>query len=113
MARFVISGETVTLKLSRAEKIEALHGDIAVPRSAIVGVRVVSNGMAELRGTRVGTGIPGVLVVGKMLDRGFRAFAVCRAGLPAVVIDLTGQDFDQLVVTVEDAASVAASLGGP
>jgi hypothetical protein len=110
MARLVISDDAVTLKLSGAEKIEALHGDVTVPRSAIVAVRAVPDGMAELHGMRVGTGIPGVLVVGKLLDQGFRAFAVCRAGRPAVVIDLAGQDYDRLVVTLDDAASVAASV---
>jgi hypothetical protein len=111
MARFVVSGDAVTLKLSRTEKIEALRGDVTIPRSAICAVRAVPDGMAELHGTRVGTGIPGRLVVGNVIDGAFRAFAVCRAHRPAVVIDLAGQDYDRLVVTLDDAASVAASLG--
>jgi len=110
MAKIDIGAEFVTVSLSAAEKLEALHGNVTVPRAAIVAVRVVPDGMAELRGLRTGTGIPGVLVIGTLHAPGFVTFAVCHARRPAIVIDLTGAQYDRLVITREDAEFIAASL---
>jgi len=111
MATFVIDDDTVTLELSPAEKFEALHGNISVPRSAITGVRAVPDGMDELHGLRMpGTGIPGLLMVGTLRSGDLVTFAVCHARRRAVVVDLTGQEYDKLVVTADDAEDVVARL---
>ena len=69
MASFLITDDTVTVQLSRVEKLEALHGDVAVPRSAITSARVFGDGMEEWHGLRMpGTGIPGLLMVGTLRD---------------------------------------------
>lgn len=46
----LIDDDAVTGSLSAVEKLEALHGDVTVPRSAIAGARVVVNGMVEFHG---------------------------------------------------------------
>ncbi len=113
MASIDISADSVTVTLSAAEKLEALHGDVTVPRSAITTVRAVPDGMAELRGLRMpGTGIPGMLMVGTLRAKDFVMFAVCHARRPAVVIDLTEAAYDRIVVTTDEAESIAASLTG-
>ena len=111
MASLLITGDTVTVQLSPVEKAEALHGNVTVPRSAVTSVRAVEDGMDEIHGLRMpGTGIPGLLMVGTVRDHDFVTFAVCHARRPAIVIDLAGQPFSRLVITLDDAEAMAAGL---
>lgn len=103
MANIVINGDTVTVELSVVEKVEALHGDVSVAKSSIVGRHEVPDGLTEVHGLRMpGTGLPGVILVGTFLEPGRRTFAVCHGSTPAIVFDLEGERFDRLVVTVDN-----------
>lgn len=103
MADLQIHDDSVTISLSVAEKIEAIHGDITIPRSAITTVREVPDGMQEVHGLRMpGTGLPGVILVGTFREPNRTTFAVCHGQRPAVVLDLTGQSYDRVVVTVDN-----------
>jgi len=42
MAKLIINDRDVTVSLSAVVKLEALHGDVVVPRSAVAQVRTVS-----------------------------------------------------------------------
>jgi hypothetical protein len=111
MAEVVVTGDTVTVSLSALEKAEALHGDVSVPRTAVVTARTVPDGMDEVHGLRLpGTGLPGVIMVGTWRDSERVTFAVYHGRRPAVVLDLTGQRYDRIVVTVEHPDEVVASL---
>lgn len=111
MASLLINDDMVTVELSTVEKLEAVHGNVTVPRSAIVNAMVVPDGMAELHGLRMpGTGLPGVIMVGTWRDNETLTFAVCHGRGPAVVIELADQVYDRLVVTVDDPDQIAASL---
>jgi hypothetical protein len=110
VANLLVDDSTVTVALSAAEKIEALHGDVTVPRAAVVGVRAVPDGMAEVHGFRTGTGLPGVILVGTVRGGGGVTFAVCHGRRPAVILDLVGQPFDRIIVTVDDPDEVVNSL---
>ncbi len=71
MASLVIGKSTVTVSLSAAEKIEAPHGDVSVPRSPVSGVREVADGMDEVHGLQApGTGLPCVILVGTFREPG-------------------------------------------
>ena len=48
--------------------------------------------------------------MGTFLSDGQRTFAVVHRHAPAVVLDLTGEAFDRIVVTVDDPREVIASL---
>ena len=111
MAQLLIDADTVTVSLSRAEKVQAVHGDVTVPRSAIVGARVVQDGMTEVHGIRApGTSLPGVVLVGTWRQAGRTTFAVCHGTKPALVVDLKDAPFDRLVVTVDDPERAVADL---
>ncbi len=111
MARLRITDHTVTVVLSVVEKLEALHRNVTVPRWAILGVRAVADGMEEARGVPgLGTEVPGVVMAGMFSRHGTRTFVMCHGHRPAVVIELSGQPFDRLLVTVDAPEAVAARL---
>ena len=90
----------------------ALYRPVLVPRSALTSARAVADGMDEVHGLRApGTGVPGVLLAGTFHHRGTSTFALCHRRTPAVVLELHGQSFDRVVVTVEDPQSVVDRLG--
>jgi hypothetical protein len=109
MASLLVEGDVVTVSLSVAEKVEALHGDVSVPRTAVLSARVVPDGMEEVHGLK-GTGLPGVIMVGTWRDGESVTFAVCHGRRPAVVLDLADQVYDRIVVTVENPEAAVAAL---
>ena len=111
MAKLLVDDNVVTVSLSVIEKAEAFHGDVSVPRTAVVSARVVPDGLDEVHGLRMpGTGLPGVIMVGTWRDKQGVTFAACHGRRPAVVLELAGQHYDRLVVTVENPDEVAAAL---
>jgi hypothetical protein len=111
VANLVINDDTVTVQMSVAEKAEALHRNLTVPRSAIAGVRVVSDGMSEVHGLKMpGSGIPGVIMVGTWISREGKTFVVCHGSGRAIVIELTGQDYDRIVMTVDNPEDLMTRL---
>lgn len=108
MANILVSDDSVTVELSVLEKVEAVHGNVSVARSSIVGTHEVPDGLAEVHGMRLpGTGVPGMILVGTFLEPGRRTFAVCHGANPAVVFDLEGEHFDRLVITVDNPEALA------
>ena len=82
MAHLLITGDVVTIHVSRGERLEAAHGDQTFPRSAISGVRAVPDCIAEVHGMKgAGTELPGIRV-GSWHDDGRVTFAVCHGRGP-------------------------------
>jgi hypothetical protein len=112
MANLLVDDNEVTVSLSAAEKLEALHGDVRVPRSSVLQVRVVPDGMDEVHGLKIpGTGLRGVIMVGTWRSSESVTFSVCHGNRPAVVLELTGQPYDRIVVTVDNPQDALASFG--
>jgi len=111
MASILVTADSISVVLTATERMEALHGDVIVPRSSVVGVRAVDDAMSEVHGIRApGTGVPGLLMIGTLHDHGAKTFAVCHGRHRAVLIELSGQAFDRLLVTVDDVDEVLAQL---
>jgi len=119
VARLLIDQRRVTVCLSAVEKLEALHFNVTVPRIAVIAAREVPDGLAELRGMTaatgwpgvgIGTGLPGVMMVGTIRDGHGLTFAVCRGHGPAVVLDLAGQRYHRIVMTVRDPGEIVRRL---
>lgn len=111
MADLLVDDTEVTVSLSAAEKLEALHGDVKVPRSSVLQVRVVPDGMDEVHGLKIpGTGLRGVIMVGTWRSSESVTFSVCHGNRPAVVLELTGQPYDRIVVTVDNPEDALASF---
>lgn len=107
----MINDGTVTIQLSMAEKAESLHRDLTVPRSSISGVRVVSSAEDEVHGFKlVGSGIPGVIMVGTFRSSERSTFALCHGNGRGIVIDLTGEHYDRVVLTIDNPEQAASEL---
>lgn len=111
MARLVIENGELVVRLSRREKLGALHGDVRIPLGAVESVRVSARPFRELRGIRApGTGMPGVIALGTFRGRKGKVFAAIYRRRPAVVVDLRDGPFRQVLVSVDDADAVAAAI---
>ncbi|MEU3458115.1 hypothetical protein ABZ671_31695 [Micromonospora sp. NPDC006766] len=113
MATIDLSTDTIRVRLTPAEKLWALRGDLAFPRSAVRDVAVEADGLHATRGLRApGLGVPGLRKVGTWLSRAGREFVSVRADQPAVRITLTGQWYDALLIGADDAAALAEAVRG-
>jgi hypothetical protein len=104
MAEVLIEGDDLVVHLSALERLGAMRGDVRVPRSTVTECRVSSDPWSELRGIRApGTGWPGVISLCTRRGDGIRDFAAVYGKRPAVVVELSGAEFNRLVVSVRDA----------
>ncbi len=111
MATVTTTPQTLTVTLSRSERVLGLLRDLEVPRSAVQAVEVVPDGLAATRGWRApGLGLPGRRHIGTWRRRGEKTLVSVRRGQPAVQVRLTGQRFDTLLLGVDDPAAVADAL---
>lgn len=79
MAELVVEGDDLVLRLSTAEKVEGVHGDLRAPLTEVREVTVLDDAhqAAGIRaGLKVGTRLPGVIEVGTILGRAKRFAAV-------------------------------------
>ncbi|VEG54347.1 Uncharacterised protein [Mycolicibacterium aurum] len=108
MAELRRVGDEVEVRLSTLEKIAGMRRDFRVPVSAVTDVAVIDQPMAAVTGVRApGAHVPGRVKIGTWRGRDGKTFASARAGVPAVRVDLVGQPFRQLVISVPDAKTVA------
>lgn len=110
MATLTIRNDVLSLRLTRAEKVLGLLRDLDVPLSAVVSADVVPDGRDAIRGVRApGYAMPGHRFIGTWRGNGRRLVDV-RPGNPALRVRLDGQRYDELLVHVDDAASLAEQL---
>jgi hypothetical protein len=101
----------IQIRLTAAEKIGALHGDVNIPRSAVTEAVMVDDGLAAVRGLRApGLALPGRIKLGTWRGRGRRSFVAVRRGEPALRLALTGHKFDSVIVSTPDAEALAEEL---
>ena len=103
MAKVIEKDGVLTLKLSRLEKIGALHGDISVASSQLISKSEVSNPWTKehLRGTRSpGTGIPYRILLGTMRFKGGKDFCAIYKRTPAVIYVFKDAPFKRWVVSI-------------
>jgi hypothetical protein len=110
MATLRREGNELVVKLSTLEKLGAVSDDVRVPWTSVRYVRVNESPFRELRGLRVGTGVPGVVALGTWYARGGKMFAAIHRSDRGVVVELEGARYRKLIVTMPDASEVAAML---
>lgn len=89
MARLVVRGEDVIVRLSWREMAAARRRDVHVPLSAVHQVAIEPDWWRALRGERLrGVWIPGRLFLGTRRHPGGKDFVAIRARLPVVCVEL-------------------------
>lgn len=107
MAKLTIEGGVLTVSLSALEKLGALASGLRVPLSQVAAVRVTEHAYDDLRGVRVGTGLPYVIVLGRMIHGQGTDFVALYGTGRTVVIDLTPEaGFRRILLTGVDAATI-------
>jgi len=100
MASLQADSDTLTLVLSRAEKLQALHSDLTVPLVHVVSIEPVADLWSQLRGIRApGTGIPRRLLLGTTRYQGGRDFCIARFNTAGIVVTLRDEAFSRLLVS--------------
>ena len=103
MAKVIEKDGVITLRLSRLEKIGALHGDISVASSQLISKTEVPNPWSKehLRGVRApGTAIPYVILLGTMRIKGGKDFCAIYKRTPAVIYEFADAPFKRWVVSI-------------
>ena len=114
MAELIIEGDDLVVRLSKVEKLEAVHGEVRVPFASVKTVEVIDDAMDAIHGIRFGTGIPGSTAIGTFTSKTAKIFAVVHHNAHrAVRVTLEGDQFDELIVGCPDPEAVAASLRPP
>ena len=115
MAELVIHDRGISVKLTLAEKIWSLSGDFKIPVTSIRGAEVVDGKARSIfKGIswamRVGTALPGVYYAGRFFRKGGADFLAVSAGKPAVQLNLSGNPYLRVILTVDDAEKVAENV---
>ena len=111
MALLQLHPSVLSVRFTPAEKIAGLLRDLSVPRSAIRSAEVVPDGLAAVRGLRApGLGLPGLRMVGTWRRLGTRSAVSVRRNRPAVLLRLSGQRYDSLLLDVDAPEQLVAAL---
>jgi len=114
MAKLIVDGPDLVVRLSWLEKLGAFHTDVRVPLRAVRSAAAEPHPWEALRGIRLaGTGLPGVVVLGTRYFKSGRDFVALLARRPAVRVELTDEaPYAQLLVSVPDPDSTVAAIRG-
>ena len=114
MAKVIVDGPDLVIRLSVLEKLGAFHRDVRVPLLAVRSVQAEPYPWPSVRGVRLaGTGIPGVVVLGTRHVKSGRDFVALVASRSAIRIGLSDEaPYEQLLVSVRDPESTLAEIRG-
>ena len=112
MADLQVDGDELVLHLSDVEKLEAVHGDLRAPLSAVRAVEVLDDAHEPAdHGIKVGERLPGVSEVAVVRTGGERLFAAVHHDTPrGVRIDFEGTRYDAWIVGAADPEALAATI---
>lgn len=100
MAELEVTDSELVLHLSRTEKLEAVHGDLREPLSAVREVQVLNNAHDQSdHGLKVGLGMRGVTEVASIRTASERLFAVVHHNTPrGLRINFENATYDAWIV---------------
>lgn len=112
MAELRVDGDELVLQLTAGEKLEAVHGDLRAPRSAVASVEVLEDAHEPAdHGLKVGERLPGYSEVAVVRTHGARLFAVVHHETPrGVRINFAGTDYDAWIVGSADPESLKTRI---
>ena len=115
MVEVTFQGNDVVFTVRGLHKVFAFKSQLTVPRSHIAGARLDPEAAQHLEGLRAGgTHLPGLLTAGTFyLDRHAShkpTFIDVANPANIVVIDLRDEEYQQLIIEVDDPVAVVALL---
>ena len=120
MPKLELTDDQLIIRLTAAEKLAALHGDLTVNGVAIRGAAVAKKKWWTTLGMRVpGTAIPGLIIAGTYLQKGDRAFVswTRKRGLPLEITlaakmepEARGTRYTRIFLGVDDAQAWADQI---
>lgn len=112
MANISIKNDRLQVSIGAFEAVQALQGSFSVPLTCILGATEDPNFIrAGSLGIRApGTGLPGAVARGTFRKSGERTLSLWGRNQEIVVIQLSGQKWDRLVVGCDDAKSLVAVI---
>lgn len=112
VAELVVDGDELILRLTRAEHLESVHGDLRAELSAVTAVEVLddAHAAADVLGVKVGTRIPGVIEVASVHGASTIFAAVHRDTPRGVRVRFSGAPQDEWVVGAPDPEGVASAI---
>jgi len=111
MALLQLTPTTLSVRLTRGEKIAGLLRDLTVPLSDVRAVDLVDDAVHSVRGLRApGLGLPGLRKIGTWRRPGERTYVCVRRDQTAVRIRLEGQRYDTLLIGADDAVHLVGEL---
>lgn len=110
MAHLEINGDRARLKLSFLESLGAIHSSPEIELSEIESVEIVENPWTNqvLKGVRIGTGIPFVVLLGTMKYMGGKDFCALYKRRPNAVITLKSGPFKRWIFEIKDMGEIEA-----
>ncbi len=112
MAEVRIDGPDLVVAMRPGERFCSFRlGDLRVPLASVRRVRVPLSPWLALRGWRsTGLAVPGWIAMGTRRHGTGWDFTLVRRGGPAVVIELNGQHFGEILVSVPDAPAAGEAI---
>jgi hypothetical protein len=104
MVKSEIVGSNLILRIEGIDKILAFKSELTIPLKHITDIRMDEEIVqGRWRGIKLpGSNIPGILTAGTFYNEGKRVFWDIHHPQAAVVISLTHESYDELVIQVED-----------
>lgn len=107
-----IHDDSLVLRVQGADKMWALKSELSIPLANITSVYVSPNAFDDVpRGVRVlGSAVPNVVRAGTFYTHDGKVFWDVHDPTKAIVIELTDENYDALVVEVADPEEVTKMI---
>ncbi|WP_341926950.1 hypothetical protein [Nocardioides psychrotolerans] len=110
MSWLEIDGHHLRVRFTRTEHVLGLVRDQSIPLSSIVSVRLVRS-WREATGVRVGLDLLALRRIGTWRHRGRRQLVSLQRGVPALRIELSGEKYDELLISTPEVELLESCLG--
>ncbi len=110
MVVITFANREMVLTVQGTHKLWALKSELRVPLAQVAGARIDPETARRPKGWRVGTHMPGVITAGTFRRHGQKVFWDVSRKKNAIVIDLQGHAYKQLVVEVADPPAAVAAI---
>ena len=112
-----MAGTTIALNDDRLDisvegwdKVWALKGGFDIPLAHVRAAEIAPAGIKPQGIRAPGTAVPGRYLAGTWRGRSGKEFWNVRDKANAIVIELTGEDYDRLILEVDDPAATVAAI---